>query len=103
MGMGLLAGLALFLFGIEQMTDALKVLAGDRMKSLLARLTTNRFRAVFTGAFITSQLKIPTVFLTTGPKPFHGKNTDELLRLDLSSTLLRTQFIFILAHELANQ
>ena len=56
-----------------------------------------------TGAFITSQLKIPTVFLTTGPKPFHGKNTDELLRLDLSSTLLRTQFIFILAHELANQ
>ncbi len=61
MGMGLLAGLALFLFGIEQMTDALKVIAGDRMKSLLARLTTNRFKAVFAGAFVTSVIQSSSV------------------------------------------
>ena len=34
--MGLLGGLALFLFGMEQMTDALKAVAGGGMKSLLA-------------------------------------------------------------------
>ena len=61
MGMGLLAGLALFLFGIDQMTDALKVLAGDRMKSVLARLTTNRFKAVFAGAFVTSIIQSSSV------------------------------------------
>ncbi|MCA9109501.1 MAG: Na/Pi cotransporter family protein [Planctomycetaceae bacterium] len=61
MGMGLLAGLALFLFGIEQMTDALKVLAGERMKALLARLTTNRFKAVFAGAFVTSVIQSSSV------------------------------------------
>ncbi len=61
MGMGLLAGLALFLFGIEQMTDALKVVAGDRMKSLLARLTTNRFKAVFAGAFVTAVIQSSSV------------------------------------------
>ncbi len=61
MGMGLLAGLALFLFGIEQMTDALKVVAGDRMKTLLARLTTNRFKAVFAGAFLTAVIQSSSV------------------------------------------
>jgi phosphate:Na+ symporter len=32
----LLGGLALFLFGIDQMTVALKAVAGDRMKLVLA-------------------------------------------------------------------
>ena len=53
MGMNLFGGLAIFLFGMEQMTDALKIAAGDRMKNLLARLTTNRFKAVFAGAWFT--------------------------------------------------
>jgi phosphate:Na+ symporter len=39
MAMGLLGGLALFLFGMEQMSDALKAVAGDQMKVLLTRLT----------------------------------------------------------------
>ena len=33
---GLFGGLALFLYGMEQMTEALKVVAGGRMKNLLA-------------------------------------------------------------------
>ena len=36
MAMGLLGGLALFLFGMEQMSDALKAAAGEQMKNLLA-------------------------------------------------------------------
>ncbi len=43
--MGLFGGLAVFLYGMEQMTDALKVVAGSGMKNLLARITTNRFKA----------------------------------------------------------
>ena len=52
MGMGLFGGLALFLFGMEQMADALKAVAGDRMKDILARLTTNRVMGALTGAFV---------------------------------------------------
>ncbi len=61
--MGLFGGLALFLFGMEQMTDALKAVAGGGMKSLLARLTTNRFKAAFAGAFVTAVM--PSSSVTT--------------------------------------
>ena len=39
MAMKLFGGLALFLFGMEQMADALKAVAGERMKIILAKLT----------------------------------------------------------------
>lgn len=50
----LFGGLALFLFGMDQMTDALKVVAGSRMKDLLAKLTANRFSGVFAGTVVTA-------------------------------------------------
>ena len=59
--MGLFGGLALFLFGMEQMTDALKAVAGGGMKKLLARLTTNRFKAAFAGAFVTAVIQSSSV------------------------------------------
>jgi len=40
--MGLLGGLAMFLFGMEQMSDGLKGAAGDTLKDILARLTPYR-------------------------------------------------------------
>ncbi len=58
---GLAGGLALFLFGMEQMTDSLKQVAGSRMKSMLARLTTNRFSATFAGAFVTAIIQSSSV------------------------------------------
>lgn len=58
---GLLGGLALFLFGLEQMTDALKIVTGNRLRRLLARLTTNRFKAVFTGAAVTAVIQSSSV------------------------------------------
>jgi phosphate:Na+ symporter len=48
--LGLIGGLALFLFGLSLLSDALKEVAGERVKSFLAQLTTNRFAAVATGA-----------------------------------------------------
>lgn len=50
-------GLALFLFGIDQMTDSLKSVAGDNLKLLLSRLSMNRWKAVFTGAFVTAVIQ----------------------------------------------
>ena len=68
MAMGLLGGLAIFLFGMEQMADALKALAGARLKDLLARLTTNRFTGALTGAAVTAiiQSSSVTTVLTVG-------------------------------------
>jgi phosphate:Na+ symporter len=58
---GLAGGLALFLFGMEQMTDALKVVAGDRMRTILGKLTTNRISAALTGAFVTAVIQSSSV------------------------------------------
>lgn len=57
----LLGGLALFLFGMEQMTGTLKVIAGERMKTLLEKLTANRFTGVVAGAFVTSVIQSSSV------------------------------------------
>jgi phosphate:Na+ symporter len=73
MGMKLLGGLALFLFGMEQMADALKAAAGERMKIVLAKLTANRFMGAVTGAFVTAIIQSSSVttvlvvgFITAG-------------------------------------
>jgi phosphate:Na+ symporter len=61
MAMQLFGGLALFLFGMEQMADALKAVAGERMKSILAKLTANRFMGAVTGAFVTAIIQSSSV------------------------------------------
>jgi len=58
---GLLGGLALFLYGMDQLTTALKSVAGARMKSILARMAGNRFKAAFAGAFITSVIQSSSI------------------------------------------
>ena len=58
---GLVGGLALFLFGMDIMTRALKRVAGDFMKSLLARMTSNRFLGVATGAVVTAIIQSSSV------------------------------------------
>jgi len=73
MGMQLVGGLALFLFGMEQMADSLKAVAGERMKLILAKLTSNRFMGAITGAFVTAVIQSSSVttvlvvgFITAG-------------------------------------
>ena len=53
----LIGALALFLFGMKFMSDALTDLAGDRMRSILATMTSNRLRGVLTGFLITSVIQ----------------------------------------------
>lgn len=61
MGMELLGGLALFLFGMEQMADALKSVAGERMRHILGKLTSNRILGAATGAFVTAVIQSSSV------------------------------------------
>lgn len=58
---GLAGGLALLLFGLGQVTAALRGVAGDSLRVLLARLTSNRIKAVATGALSTAVLQSSTV------------------------------------------
>jgi len=61
LSVSLLGGLALFLFGLDQMSSALKALAGDRMKALIARLTGNRLLGVLTGGLATAAIQSSSV------------------------------------------
>lgn len=48
-----LGGLAVFLFGMKIMSDGLQKVAGPKMRSILAKMTGNRFAGVFTGFGVT--------------------------------------------------
>jgi phosphate:Na+ symporter len=61
MSMNLLGGLALFLYGMEKMADSLKAVAGDSMKWVLGKLTTNRIMGLITGAFVTAIIQSSSV------------------------------------------
>ena len=55
--LGLLGGLALFLYGMQMMSSGLEAAAGNRMKQILERLTANRFLGVLVGAGITAAIQ----------------------------------------------
>lgn len=62
----LIGGLALFLFGMDILTRALKAVAGTYLKTMLAKMTRNRFVGVVTGAAVTAIIQsssITTVLL----------------------------------------
>ena len=59
--MGLFGGLALFLSGMDQLGDGLKAVAGDSMRTILARFTSNRVMAAITGAVVTAVIQSSSV------------------------------------------
>ena len=54
---GLLGGLALFLYGMQMMSDGLENAAGDRMERIMEKLTANRLVGVAVGALITAVIQ----------------------------------------------
>ncbi len=54
---GLLGGLAIFLFGMNMMSECLQKAAGEKMKSILALLTRNPIMGVLAGALTTAVLQ----------------------------------------------
>ena len=55
--LSLLGGLALFLYGMQMMSNGLEAAAGNKMKQILEKLTANRFLAVAVGAAITAVIQ----------------------------------------------
>ena len=55
--LGLLGGLALFLYGMQMMSAGLESVAGNKMKSILEKLTSNRFLGIIVGAIITAVIQ----------------------------------------------
>ncbi|GAE37229.1 Na/Pi cotransporter family protein [Halalkalibacter akibai] len=53
-------GLGIFLFGIKYMGDGLQKAAGDRLREILDRFTTNPIMGVFAGIFVTILLQTST-------------------------------------------
>jgi phosphate:Na+ symporter len=65
---GFLGGLGIFLFGIKYMGDGLQKSAGDRLRDILDRFTTNPLMGVLAGIFVTVLLQTSsgTTALTVG-------------------------------------
>ena len=55
--LSLLGGLALFLYGMHMMSTGLESAAGDRMKTILEKLTSNPILGVVVGALITAVIQ----------------------------------------------
>ena len=53
----LLGSLALFLYGMKIMSEGLQKFAGDRLRSILTAMTTNRVTGVLTGMLITALIQ----------------------------------------------
>src|SRR3989338_3505621 len=56
----MLGGLAFFFFGLFTARSALQLLAGDRLRMVIAKMTKNRFFAVGLGAVVTCILQSST-------------------------------------------
>lgn len=55
--LSLIGGLALFLYGMDLMGDSLKKLAGGKLESILAKLTSTRLRGLFLGLAVTAVIQ----------------------------------------------
>ena len=54
---GLIGGLGMFLYGMKIMGDGLENVAGERLKSILEKLTSNRYIGVLVGALVTAVIQ----------------------------------------------
>lgn len=56
----LVGALGMFLYGMKVMSEGLQKLAGDKLRSILSAMTTNRVAGVFTGILITALIQSST-------------------------------------------
>jgi phosphate:Na+ symporter len=90
---GLLGGLSLFLYGMDRMSDALKNVAGEKMKDILAMLSSNRIMGMITGAVVTAVIQSSSVttvmlvgFVTAGLMSL-SQSIGVILGADIGTTI----------------
>jgi phosphate:Na+ symporter len=55
--LSLIAGIGVFILAMKLMSDSLNQLAGEKMKNILAKLSSNRILGVITGALVTAVIQ----------------------------------------------
>ena len=68
--LGVFGGLALFLHGMQMMSSGLEAAAGNRMKTILERLTANRFMGILfrhTRWYFQFSAQVPALFKSMFP------------------------------------
>ena len=58
---GLIGGLALFLFGMDILTRALKLVSGSHLKIILSKVSDNRFNGIAAGAALTAIIQSSSI------------------------------------------
>lgn len=53
----LLGGLALFLYGMEMMSSGLELVAGDKLRVVIEKMTSNFFKSIIVGAIVTAVIQ----------------------------------------------
>ena len=93
MAIGLVGGLALFLYGMDHLAGALKTLAGARLRRVLSGMTRNRIWAAVSGAVITGLVQSSSVttvlvvgFVSAGLMPF-AQSIAVIMGANVGSTL----------------
>ncbi|MCU7959590.1 MAG: Na/Pi cotransporter family protein [gamma proteobacterium symbiont of Bathyaustriella thionipta] len=101
--LGLFGGLALFLAGLQSLSEGMTKAAGETLKLVLAKLTTNRFKGAMTGAFITGVLNSSTVttllvvgFISGGLMTL-GQSVGVIMGANIGSTVTAQLLAFDLA------
>lgn len=56
----MLGSLALLIFGMKQMSETLQKMAGPQLRSILGKMTTNRFTGLLTGIMVTAAVQSST-------------------------------------------
>ncbi len=90
---GLLGGLAFFLYGLGKMSAGMKRATGNKMRSILAALTRNRIIALLVGAFVTMVIQSSSAtivmlvsFVQAGLMGF-ARTTGVILGADIGTTV----------------
>jgi len=103
LAMGLFGGLALFLGGLDLLSEGLKKAAGDKLNTLLSKMTTNRFLGAMTGAFITGVLNSSSVttvlvvsFITAGVMTL-AQSVGVIMGANIGSTMTAQLLAFDIA------
>lgn len=105
MAMGLAGGLALFLYGLARLTDALQAVAGTGLQAMLARMTGNRVKALLTGAAVTAVIQSSSVttvmlvgFVSSGLMNLR-QTVGVILGADIGTTVTAQLVAFRVSHQ----
>ena len=103
LSMGLFGGLALFLAGLDVLSEGLKKAAGNTLRTILQKLTVNRFMGAITGAFVTGVLNSSSVttvlvvgFVTAGVMSL-SQSVGVIMGANIGSTLTAQLLAFNLS------